>query len=249
MAVREPPNEEFAMKTVVLLILLMLVSSAIVGCSAKHNTPGAKNAARDKHDEAGPEPAKNPEAKQADAKKIHGEQFVDFEAEGKEKQPEAGGKKKAQLRIRYTARINLIADDFGSSQKQLLGLVDKYEGFFAKSDVKVTPGSPRTGTWIVRIPVEKFNVFCEEAQQIAELQNFSRDSEDLTAEYNDLQVYVEGRKAELENLRKILDKTSLTDSMKNFLEVRREMQSVEDDYNRKMGRLKLLTELTDLTTI
>ena len=218
--------------------ILMLVLTVTIGCPAcsrapfESLSPSASKSMR-------PEAADNAPAKVENADGLQG---LDFE-------PEAQGKKQVQRRIKYTAKMSLIADDFDKTEKDLSGLLEKYDGILANTDVRATPGAPRIGTWTMRIPVAKFNAFCDEAKRLAELQHQSRDSEDLTAEYNDLQIYIEGRKAELENLRKIMDKTSLSDNMKNFLEVRREMKSVEDDFNRKMGRLKLLTELTDLATV
>jgi hypothetical protein len=159
------------------------------------------------------------------------------------------GHKNAPLarKIRYAGTIQLITENFAAAEIAVKKLVKDAEGYIANSDLKAAPGSMRTGFWKVRIPVKEFDSFREAVIKLGEVEKNSTDSQDLTEEYYDLENNIKNRQAEEEALRKLMDKASAT--MENFLSIRRELNQVREDIDRKQGRLKLLANLTDMTTV
>lgn len=151
-------------------------------------------------------------------------------------------------KIKYTADLRLITDDFAAAEIKLRELLDASKGYLASSDVSGSPGSPRQGTWRLRVPVENFHTFCDQVAKIAEVERNSINSEDVTMEYYDLESYIKTRQAEMEGLRELLQKAA-SEKLENLLAVRKEMGDVQADLNRQMGRLKMLANLTDLTTV
>lgn len=88
--------------------------------------------------------------------------------------------------------------------------------------------------------------------KLGEVESNTSDSEDVTEEYYDLENHIKNRLAEEEALRKLLDrveKTADKEKLDTILGVRRELSAVRDDIQRKQGRLNLLTNLTDMTTV
>lgn len=150
-------------------------------------------------------------------------------------------------KIKYVAEVFLVADDFAQAEADLARLVELHEGHFATVDRSSTPGSPRHGVWKVRVPVAKFDAFRKAVEKIADLERSSLRSEDVTAEFYDLEQHIKNAKAHEEALRGLLAKT--TDKIENLLAVQRELASVRDSIERSEGRLRVLANLVDLTTV
>src|SRR5262245_943634 len=69
-----------------------------------------------------------------------------------ERGPAQDGEAPASRKIIYTARAELIVEDFDQGQKALLQLVEQHKGYVASSEVSGAPGTRRFGTWTVRVP-------------------------------------------------------------------------------------------------
>lgn len=163
------------------------------------------------------------------------------------KQEKGPGAPAISRKIKYAAVIQLIAEDFATAEAAVGKLVQDAQGYVANSEVKMSPGSIRMGSWKIRIPVKEFDSFRTAILKLGEVDKNATDSQDLTEDYYDLENNIKNRQAEEEALRKIMEKAS--DRMENFFAVRRELNQVREDIDHKLGRLKLLANLTDMTTI
>jgi hypothetical protein len=47
------------------------------------------------------------------------------------------------------------------------------------------PGSPRSGTWTVRVPTKHFSDFVQETLKLGEVRNCTTNSQDITDAYHD----------------------------------------------------------------
>src|SRR5947209_7241281 len=119
------------------------------GCGAGHAPPEgmAKQAAQ-------------PEAAQAPAAKGMAAAHPQQPPQGAEqaKQGRAGDKADApaERKIIFTAAVDLIVDDFDQGEAAMLQLLQERRGYVARSEVRGNPGSPRSATWTVRVPVGRF---------------------------------------------------------------------------------------------
>jgi Domain of unknown function (DUF4349) len=154
----------------------------------------------------------------------------------------------AERKIKYTADLRMICDDFAKSEEYLLAAITKHKGLIAHSEMTATPGSPRSGQWRVRVPIPELHAFREEVRKLGEIAGDTLDSEDVTELYYDLENHIKNKLAEEESLRKLLEKSG-GEKMENILAIRRELAEVRDDINRKQGKLRLLANLTELTTV
>lgn len=150
-------------------------------------------------------------------------------------------------KIKYTAEVRLIVEELSKAEAQLKTALDDAKGYVAQSEVTGSPGTIRAGVWRVRVPVSHFESFRAALRKLGEVEKDRSDSEDVTEEYYDLQAHIKNRQAEETALRKLLEQSA--NNMENYLSIRRELSQVRDDINRKEGRLRLLANLTDLTTI
>lgn len=162
-------------------------------------------------------------------------------------QPAGNAPPQTARKIKYTAEVGLIVEDFTATDEKLFDLVEKHKGYVARSEIAASAGSQRQGTWRLRIPVEQFNPFCRELKKLGEVEKDSRDSQDMTEEYFDLNSYIKTRQTELDSLRELMRKES--NNRDQYLAYRREINVVEADINKGLGRLKLLANQTDYTSV
>lgn len=190
-----------------------------------------------------------------DALDADGEQANEFVAQkeaGEKPGPMgAGNQPKQQPRvarkIKHTADLKLITDEFDKTRDELQRLIEKHQGYEAMADIRSSPGAQRVGTWRVRVPIENFAAFRQAARKLAEVESDTVNTEDLTDQYYDLEANIKNLKAEQDSWRDMLKRTS--DKLENLISVKRELDRVTDEIQRKEGRLRLMANLTEMTTV
>ncbi len=100
---------------------------------------------------------------------------------------------------------------------------------------------------MIRIPVDSYERFTEDAVRLGELQSRRLESQDVTEEFFDLDARIKNKKVEEARLLKHLEAS--TGNLKDILEVERELSRVREEVERIQGRLQLLANLTALTTV
>jgi hypothetical protein len=159
---------------------------------------------------------------------------------------EKGGDKPAPRKIIYTANVDLVVDDFDGAVEQLRKLAADHDAYVAKSDLRGTPGAPRSGSWTVRVPVKRFEDFVRAVSRLGELQRNSLDSEDITDRYYDLEAHIKTDEAEEAALRKLLEQAANTDSL---LAIRKELREVRGKIEQQKGQLQRWSKETELATV
>jgi hypothetical protein len=97
------------------------------------------------------------------------------------------------------------------------------------------------------VPVEKFDSFVTNAKGLGELVRAGTSSEDVSEEYFDVDARVRNKTKEEERLLKLLE--DRPGKLDDVLIVERELSRVREEIERLQGRLRLLADLTSLTTI
>jgi len=149
-------------------------------------------------------------------------------------------------KIIYTANLDLIVDDLDAATRELEKAVEEVKGYVARSEVRGTPGSPRQGTWTIRVPVAKFDSLREALSRLGELRRNSVDSEDITDRYYDMQARLKTNQAEEEGLRELLKKSAKTEDV---LAVRKELNAVRGTIEEQQGKIQRWDKETQLATI
>jgi hypothetical protein len=154
---------------------------------------------------------------------------------------------KMPRKIVYTADLRVIVEDFPTAEAELKKLLKDHHGLIAKSDITGSTGSPRSGTWKLRIPVDEFEDFLQAVAGLGVPLKNSIDSQDVTEEYYDLDTRIKNKKVEEERLRKHLDQS--TGKLEEILAVEKELSRVRGEIEHQEGRLRLLANLASLTTV
>jgi hypothetical protein len=126
-------------------------------------------------------------------------------------------------------------------------LVQDFEGYIAGSTVTGTPGSPRSGKWTIRVPVEGYGKFLTAVQKLGEVHRVSSDSKDVSEEYYDLETRISNKETQEARLLELL--ADATGKLEEVLSVERELARVREEIERMKGRVRVLNDLTSLTTV
>jgi hypothetical protein len=150
-------------------------------------------------------------------------------------------------KIIYKADVRLIVRDLPKAESELKQLLKDHKGIIAQAEISGSAGSPLTGRWRLRVPVDRFDSFLDALVKLGIPERNRTDSEDVTDRYYDLEARIKNRKAEEESLRKLLEKTS--GKMEDILAVRRELNQVRNDIDVQEGQLRRLANLSALTRV
>src|ERR1700722_1480686 len=99
-------------------------------------------------------------AKMGDGKKDGGKDPGQDISDKEKGLDEKGGAEKALPRkVIYTAHADLVVEDFDRAEEEVGRLVKEHDAYVARSDVQGEPGTPRRGSWTVRVPAARFDAF------------------------------------------------------------------------------------------
>ena len=152
-------------------------------------------------------------------------------------------------KIIYTSQIQVVVEDLTVAQERLKKLIDavsKQGGYLSRMEMSGASGSHRSGSWTVRVPLAEFDGFVNEVEKLGELERSSRDAQDVTEAYADLDARIRNKQSSEERLLTHLAKTA---ELKDTLELERELTRVRGEIEQLQGQLNLLKNKTDLATV
>jgi len=154
---------------------------------------------------------------------------------------------RAQRKIVYQADIDLIVEDFSQVPAKLSAIVKQFDAFVSKSGRGGPSGSPRSGQWTIRVPVAHFDELLQAAQELGEVRKVDTRSQDMSEEYYDIEARIRNKKQEEARLLKLLEER--TGELEDVLAVEREVSRVRGEVDQLEGRMRVLADLTSLSTV
>jgi Domain of unknown function (DUF4349) len=150
-------------------------------------------------------------------------------------------------KIIYTAEIELAVEDFSRVPERLIALVKKLDAYVADSSLAGSTGENRRGTWKIRVPVARFEEFVSAAKGLGELIHADTSSRDVSEEYYDVDARIRNKTKEEERLLKLLEERP--GKLEDVIAIERELSRVREELERMQARLRVLVDLTSLTTV
>lgn len=150
-------------------------------------------------------------------------------------------------RIIYNGELELIVEDFSPIAVHVEEVASRYDGYVAKSQLRGRTGQPRGGVWTVRVPAPRFAEAMKALEELGEVRRAASTSQDVTAEFYDLEARLNNKRLEEKRLLVHLEQT--TGKLDEILTVERELSRVRGEIEQLQGRLRLLTDLAALSTI
>jgi hypothetical protein len=117
----------------------------------------------------------------------------------------------------------------------------------ASSNLGASSGDNRSAAWTIRVPVEQFEAFVNAAKGLGELTRLSTTSRDVSEEYYDVEARIRNKTKEEERLLKLLEQRP--GKLEDVIAIERELSRARGELERMQGRMRVLTDLTSLTTV
>jgi hypothetical protein len=153
-----------------------------------------------------------------------------------------------QRKIIYTATLRVVVDNFSTAWDRLERLVNNQTGsFIARSEISSSSGSPTSGTWTIRVPVELHDSFIAGAAKLGSLERMAVDSKDVTEEYFDVEARINNKRVQEKRLNDLLQKS--TGKLTEILTVENEISRVRGEAEQLQGRLNVISNLAALSTV
>lgn len=172
--------------------------------------------------------------------------FNDELGQGGQAEPD-GNAEAIQRQIIYTATLQLIVEEFDGVPEKVETLASLHGGFVADSSLRGSSGTPRSGTWTIRVPVKEYGSFLDGAKKLGEFQSLTTESQEVTAEYYDVQARIKNKQRQEERLLKLLDEQ--TGKLEEVLKVEDHLSNVREETERMQGRMRVLKDLTAFSTV
>ncbi len=150
-------------------------------------------------------------------------------------------------KIIYTGSVALRTDDLDAAEKKLEAMVKQFNGYLGSASRSGTKGSQRSGSWTIRIPSTGYGSFVKAIATIGELESSSQEAQDVSEEFYDVQARLKNKKVEEARLVELLQKA--TGKLTEVLQVEKELSRIREEIEQIEGRLRFLTNQTDLSTI
>jgi hypothetical protein len=152
-----------------------------------------------------------------------------------------------ERKIIYQADLRLVIADFSNIEADLSRVVKEQGGYLANVSIDRTSGERRTGRWQVRIPTDTFDLFLEAVSKLGVPESRNQTAQDVTEEFVDLEARIANQKRLEERIVGLLEETKGT--IKDVIEVERELGRVRGEIEKMEGRLRFLTNRAELTTV
>ncbi len=150
-------------------------------------------------------------------------------------------------KIIYSANIELAVEDFSGVPDRVISLVKEYDAYVADSTLSGSTGENRRGIWTIRVPVARFEDFVNAAKGLGELVKVATSSRDVSEEYYDVDARIRNKTKEDERLLKLLEERP--GKLEDVIAIERELSRVREELERMQGRMRVLQDLTSLTTV
>lgn len=164
-----------------------------------------------------------------------------------EKSKAPAGASTVPRKIIYDARVELLVDSLSTAEQAVFDLIREHNGFLAESDQSSVTSTQRRATWKVRVPVDHFQAFLNAVCRLGEVKQNHLGSQDVTEEYFDVEARIRNKQEEEKRLLKHLSDS--TGKLEDILAVERELSRVRGEVEQMQGRLRLLADRTELSTI
>jgi len=143
------------------------------------------------------------------------------------------------------ANMDMQTKEFDSATEALAQLVADLDGYFESRDL-YNRGSYRSGSFVVRVPVKSFDVFCTQVGQLCHLTYFSAADQDISEEYYDVEARLTTQRTKLERLQELLSKA---ESMEDIITIESAIAETELQVEYLTGSLRKYDSLVDYGTI
>jgi hypothetical protein len=155
--------------------------------------------------------------------------------------------KSDERKIIYTAQVELVTEDFSTAELGIPKLIRTHGGYVSEGEVQRTSGEWRTGRWVARVPVDRFDDFIDALSTLGIPEHRSQKAQEVTEEFVDLQSRIATTRRLEERILKLLEQQSA--NIEETIRVETELSRIRGEVERMEGRLRYLSDRTAMATV
>jgi hypothetical protein len=150
-------------------------------------------------------------------------------------------------KIIYDTSIGLVVSNYADFESRIPILVAEFGGFVANNRTNRTYRNQQSGTWTIRVPVDRYSEFLNGVSALGFAETRNENAQDVTEEFVDIEARIKTKRQLEDRVLSILEDRAgkLTD----ILEVERELSRVREEVERMEGRMRYLSDRTSLATV
>ncbi len=227
------------MKRVFLAIVFLTLALAMISCSSAAS-PSTAN-----YSTAKLQPAAAPAAPPAPGKALPP---TAEDSTGAQALPNVAS---ADRMIVYTVNLRIEVQDSEKAASDIAAIAAQYKGYVSASDMNRDSQNLMRGTITLRIPAESLDA-AQKQIEAAGLKVLSRtkNSNDVTDQYSDLNARMTNLQATRDDLRKMLDSvTAKSSRAEDILAVYNQLSAIQGQIEQVKGQMNVLEKTTALATL
>ena len=149
----------------------------------------------------------------------------------------------------YVADVRLVVEEFSTleGKQGISQLIEKHGGHAADMSIDRNQGRARSGQWRARIPVKNYRTFLEDLKELGVPEHFRETTEDVTAQYVDLDARIRNKKQLEGRILELLGRT--VGKVSDLIEVERELGRVRGEIERMESMFRSLKSRIRMTTV
>lgn len=143
--------------------------------------------------------------------------------------------------------LSLEVENFDEAEKRVSEIAKNQSGFIANSNSAVNASGKKSGTIVIKVPVDKYDALISEISAAGKVATKNITSSDVTEEYIDLESRAKTQKELEQRLLKLLSEK--TARLVDIVEVEEKLAAVRQKIESIEGKMKLLTTQASYSTL
>ncbi len=152
-----------------------------------------------------------------------------------------------KLLLIYTTDLRVVVDDLDGFVFKAKQVIEDHSGFVASNQLQSATKNARAGSWVIRIPSDKYAVALQQLSELGQVESISEKTKNVTEEYVDLDARITNAHRLEERIIKLVE--DRTGKLSDVLEIERELARVRESIEVMEGRMRYLGDQTSLATI
>lgn len=171
---------------------------------------------------------------------------VDLQAPQTDAAPSPSEVSQLPAKIIKNGSVSIMTGSLEESKHSVDSLLKLHRGFYELEKYETNYRSI-SYQLVIRVPQERFEILIGQLENgVGKLEAKSLSADDVTAEFVDLEIRLENKLAYLAQYKEVLKKAR---TIAEILEVKEKIRYLEEEIEAKKGRLKVLNNQVDLSTL
>jgi hypothetical protein len=145
-----------------------------------------------------------------------------------------------------TVTIEVERDGFDQAYTRVVAAARRYQGDIVGSTTRTSDNGDTFGSVTVRVPVRNFEDLVVGVGEIGTIRNRDIDSQDVTAEFTDLESRLRHLRAQEEFYLGLLDRAR---NVREAISVQQQLDGIQSQIEQIQGRLNMLDDRTSFSTL